>query len=135
MNAKDAETLKQLETRRQMLEAETAALKSDFVRAELKWTDAEKRLAGIEKKIEDIKERNSKPVVTEHAILKYLEYAKGVDLSVIAQEILSEETAKRIMMLGSGKYPIGGGMKAVVKGRAIVSLSRSKRVSDAGSEG
>jgi len=43
-------------------------------------------------------------------------------LDVIKGDILTENTIKAIKTLGSGKYQISSGLKAVVKGGNVVSV-------------
>lgn len=65
---------------------------------------------------------SQEPQVTEHALLRYIERTYGVDLDDIRKIILTPEMDKAIRTLGSGKYPLPGGGKAVVKGFSIVSV-------------
>jgi len=62
------------------------------------------------------------PIVTEHAILRYLERTMDLDMDEIKNKILSESTVEQIKILGNGKYPIGGGRKVVVKDMTAISV-------------
>ena len=122
MNVSDAETLKQLETRAAKLEAERDALADELAQTQDRLFEANTRRTAVLNQIDQILRRNQNPVVTEHAILRYLERANGVDREEIVAAILSPKTIEQIRTLGSGKYPIGNGLKAVVKGNTVVSI-------------
>lgn len=88
---------------------------------------AQKEHAKAQQQLETVKKdinlaTDTEPTVTEHAIIRYLERVMGLDLDNIRNEILSPEVATQIKALGGGKYPIGDGHKAVVKGMAVVSI-------------
>jgi chromosome segregation ATPase len=57
----------------------------------------------IKKEIEDLKKKLARPIVTEHAILRYFERILGYDLDDIREEILSEEVLGYIHQMGISK--------------------------------
>jgi predicted nucleic acid-binding Zn-ribbon protein len=60
--------------------------------------------------------------VSDHAIIRYLERTKGIDIGVIKQEILSNELRNYVDTLGpNGQYPIGNS-KYVVKNSVVVTI-------------
>lgn len=122
VNVSDAETLKQLETRATKLQVERDAVFDEISELSARLNDTDSRLSVIRRKIDHLKTRNETPMVTEHAMLRYLERAKGVDRDEVSAEILSPKTIEQIRTLGSGKYPIGDGLRAVVKGNTVVSI-------------
>lgn len=51
-------------------------------------------------------EHNGNIKVSEHAMLRYLERVKGIDLHEIEKEIITEDIVKWVEMLGgNGSYP------------------------------
>jgi hypothetical protein len=48
---------------------------------------------------------NDSIIITEHAILRYLERVKGLDISEIKKEIVDNKLFRKIKALGSGYYP------------------------------
>lgn len=60
--------------------------------------------------------------ITDHAIVRYLERHKGIDMNAIRSEILTETTTAYIQQLGDGKYPIGDGRRLVVKNKTVVTV-------------
>lgn len=57
-----------------------------------------------------------------HAVLRYLERKLGINLDEIRAEILNEQILAQIEQFGSGKFPLDGGLKAVVKQNVVVSV-------------
>lgn len=120
MAIKSTQELKQLQSRRTKLLASIKVAEEDSKEKNRLCSQLKEQLKAINQKITDLE--NSEVIVTEHAIIRYLERAMGLDLEQIKREILSERNEALIEQLGSGKYPIGSGLKAVVKGKAIVSI-------------
>jgi chromosome segregation ATPase len=111
--------LKQMQVRKTKAEAEVATLKDEMRRAQQAFQEAENRLTALNKQIADA---SKEPVVTEHALLRYVERVMGLDLDQVKSEILTDDTIKLMKTLGDGKYPIHDGHKAVVKGMNVVSI-------------
>ena len=68
----------------------------------------------------------SEPKLSEHAILRYLERVKGIDLDAITQEILTEERKEAIRNFGTVKLPLEKGAKLVVREGTIVTVTPKK---------
>ena len=81
-----------------------------------------KQLQDIAKKIKDINDGDRPPVITEHALLRYLERVKGIDIKEIKKEILPEDIADIIGKLGSGKFIVNKKFKLIVKNKVIKSI-------------
>jgi len=118
-NLKRSAQKKQLETRKTKLIEEVNALKTDL-------REVEKRLSNRKTKIKSIeaslKELNTTPYVSEHALLRYLERTFNLDLDAIKEKILTKESKLLIEKLGNGKYPIENGRKIIVKNKCVVSV-------------
>lgn len=78
------------------------------------------QLAKLEKQISDI--NKNQLVVTEHALLRYIERVHGVDLDAIHDELLSDTLVAQIEALGDGCYPIGNQTQVRVKNNVIVTV-------------
>jgi predicted nucleic acid-binding Zn-ribbon protein len=63
-------------------------------------------------------------VVSEHAMLRYLERAHGIDPDELKQHILTSQVRTMINGMASGKFPLGNGMRAVVKDRVIITIEQ-----------
>ena len=61
--------------------------------------------------------------VSEHAIIRYLERVKGVDIEILKNEILTDQIKNLIETLGgNGTYPSDKGFKALVKDFTITTI-------------
>lgn len=114
-----AHALKQLQTRKAKLAAELARLDTERREAAKAYADAEAKLRQVEY---DISNFAKEPVVSEHAIIRYMEREMGLDLELIRNEILTAERKALIKRLGDGKYPLGNS-KAIVKDLVVVSIA------------
>jgi len=61
-------------------------------------------------------------IISEHAMLRYIERALGVDLDAMKKEILTEALIAGVAFCRSGKFPIKDGIKAVVKNNVVVTI-------------
>ena len=120
MSVKKSQLLKQLQTRKAKLEVDVQQLGRSAKEAQKDHAKAQQQLEHVKKEITEA--TDTEPTVTEHAIIRYLERVMGLDLDNIRAEILCPGVTLQIKSFGSGKYPIGDGHKAVVKGQAVVSI-------------
>jgi hypothetical protein len=65
-------------------------------------------------------------VVSEHAILRYLERVRGIDLDDIKKEILPEHVEAQVRTLGNGTYPVGQTHKARVQNNVITTVTANQ---------
>ncbi len=96
------------------------ALEKEAKEKQQEHSKALNQLHSVNREIKGLQE--SKVIVSEHAILRYLERVMNVDIEQIRSLILTEDNVTLIENMGSGKYPIGNGMKAVVKNKTVVSV-------------
>ncbi len=120
MTIKKTQKLKQLQSRKARLEIDVAETAKDLKSLRKKHQKAEQQLGSINKEIAQL--QDSEIIISEHAILRYLERSKGFDIETIKNEILNDTTKLAIQNMGSGKYPIGNGLKACVKNNTVVSI-------------
>jgi len=117
--------LKELQSRRAALDARLKRLGEE--RAETSRLLAE-CAAAIGRLDEKIAALTKQPTVTEHAMLRYLERAEGLDLAALADKILTKEIRERIDQFNSGRFPLGDtGLRAVVKNKVVVSVVEKGR--------
>lgn len=122
MGVKESHELKQLETRREKLKVELEArarARDEAVRAH---SDVLCKLQAVEKSIDSLQRASEKPVVTEHAMLRYLERVRGLDLQAVQDEILNESRLAAINTLKSCRLPIGDGNLLLVENRTVKSV-------------
>ncbi len=123
MKNADSHQLKILQTRRDKMEIEvkeTLRLKHEHDR---RYEEARNKLKQLDDQIVAFEAASSVPIVTEHALLRYLERAKGIDLADLRREILTERNIETINLLNSCKIPIGEGLSLIVRNRTIVSIA------------
>jgi len=122
MSLKDSQELKQLQSRETKLSTELKHLSEEDVSIQRKLAKERRRLATLKKKISSLKQKSAVPIVSEHAILRYIERTMGVDVEHLKQEILTDKVLDQFKVLGSGKYPTTGGCKAVIKDGVVVTV-------------
>lgn len=84
---------------------------------------AERNLKNTEEELKKLKTGN-KIIVSEHAVLRYLERTMELDLKAVENEILSEEVVSQYKTLGNGKYPVSNGCKAVIKDNVVLTITK-----------
>jgi hypothetical protein len=115
----NAHELKQLESRRTKLIAETKSYHADFVAVRKLYDDSNAALKEVEEKIAAARQH---PMISEHAILRYAERVLGLVTDKIRHQLLTPETKAMINAVGSGKIPTGNGVKLVVKDKTVVTV-------------
>lgn len=81
----------------------------------------------IKKEKRDIVKRidllaRERSIVTDHAVLRYLQRVKGIDIEAVRDEILAHDAAGLIDQLGNAKIPIGNGCRIVVEDYTVVTV-------------
>lgn len=116
-----ARELKRLKTEEKLLMVELGQKRAII-------SGAQKDINTITEKMDEIKkqqkaiEEQSAIVVTEHAMLRYLERVKGIDLAAIQKEIVSDQIRMQVQVLGgSGQYP-NNGFAVVMKNYKVVTV-------------
>lgn len=120
MSATDSQKLKQLESQKAKLK-----VKRDSILAEAKEKSRDAtalgiQLAAVDKQIKELKKKNI--VVSEHAIIRYLERVQGVNMKDIKRAILNEKNKALVDELSTCNIPIGNGVSIVVKDRTVVTV-------------
>lgn len=112
-----ASELKRLQTRARDIRVELSAL---AIEAEERLKRNNQLVAELEEINQAIKKLcDKKPVITEHAMLRYLQRVHGVDLSLIEDEILTERNVEMIRFAGTGNIKCGGYTLVVQDGKVI----------------
>lgn len=122
MKPNQSQELKGLETRLKKAEAYYELTCSDHREAKKKMDEAWAVIQNIKDMIFNLKESTKTPIVTEHAILRYLERQKGIDMDSIHKCILTDKNIEIINQLGTGKITNADGMKIVFKNRTVVTV-------------
>lgn len=102
-------------------------LEAEFLKIQLQNIQDEyifKKKQADEIRIEMLKAAKTETIkVSEHAILRYLERVKGLNIEEIEKEIVSEEIIKFVEQLGgSGQYP-NKGFNVLMKNFTVTTIT------------
>jgi len=101
--------LKALETRKRKVNAKLRGRKEEQVVLSREINQLIKNIGDLHQRIEKLKtneiETNKSITVTEHAILRYLERVRGIDIEEVKREIAPPTILLQIRALGAGSYP------------------------------
>ena len=61
-----------------------------------------------------VKKRN-KVIVSEHAMLRYIERVLGIDLKEIENRILTDEIKEQYKIIGSGRFSINDEFRTLIR--------------------
>ena len=115
--------LKLLQTQRDKLELEVKELLLVKREHDQIYESAKSKLKELMGKITEFEINATSPIITEHAYLRYLERAKGINLAELHREILTDKIIETINLLQSCKIPFGSGLSLVVRNRTIISVT------------
>jgi hypothetical protein len=114
------ENLKSLQLILKKNQDERDLLISQMKELQLEVDAKEANIFEIEDKIQKLE--SNQIILSEHAILRYLERVENIDIEEVKNKILTEEFKKQFSVLGDGKYPIGNKFFARVKDNVVVTI-------------
>lgn len=123
MALKQKEELKKLQSLMVKQKSEIDLIKRERQLVDERLAVAERNLRKTEDELKKMKTGN-KIIVSEHAVLRYLQRIMELDLKAVENEILTDETLKQYRTLGNGKYPISNGCKAVIKDNVVITVTK-----------
>ena len=113
--------LKQLTTQLQKATAEAEAIKIEIAGQHKELSLKLEKIAELKTAIAKI-QQEKKVAVSEHAILRYLERVKGLDIAKIKSEILTPEIMGYAEKLGDGEYQ-NNGFTLIIKNYTVVTIT------------
>jgi len=122
MAIKEKEELKKLNTLQVKLQSEIEAIKIEREILNNKLQSAERNLGKIREEIKKLKEGN-KIIVSEHAMLRYIERVLGIDLKEIERRILTDEVKEQYKIVGNGRFPINDEFRALIRDNVVVTIT------------
>lgn len=135
----EPQLLKSLQTKRKLLKRDILVKGTIYTEAKVaydkehkEYHDLTAELREVEKNIKSFKQKvkdRKVPIVTEHAMLRYVEHVYGINLEDIQNNILTDRNVLAYKTLGNGRYPvgdIGSGCKAVIKNGSVVTVVNTK---------
>ena len=122
MAIKGKEELKKLNTLQVKLQSEIEAIKIEREILNNKLQSAERNLGKIQEEIKKLKEGN-KIIVSEHAMLRYIERVLGINLKEIERRILTDEVKEQYKIVGNGRFPINDEFRALIRDNVVVTIT------------
>ena len=126
MAIKGKEELKKLNTLQVKLQSEIEAIKIEREILNNKLQNAERNLGKIREEIKKLKEGN-KIIVSEHAMLRYIERVLGIDLKEIERRILTDEVKEQYKIVGNGRFPINDEFRALIRDNVVVTITGDEK--------
>ena len=104
-----------------IITGEAEALKVEIANRQRELATKTKAIEGLSRQIESLN-KNGELKVSEHAIVRYLERVKGVDITEIEREILNDNVVSYVSKLGgNGKFP-NGDYQVVMKDFTVTTI-------------
>lgn len=116
----DVRKIKQLQSQLNKMIADAEVMKIDVANKQREYDRKLSAIADIKKLIEGMCKTDDIKL-SEHAVIRYLERVKGLDVQSIKDDILTEEVTYLINTLGNGKYPIND-FNIVVKDKTVITI-------------
>ena len=113
--------IKGLKSQIKKLEGEAESIKIEVSNKQREYNAKLNQAKNIQEELDKLD--NDKTLrVTEHAIVRYLERVKGVNISEIEKEILNSDVLKMVNTLGgTGGYPTNG-FKVLIKDYTVTTI-------------
>jgi hypothetical protein len=81
------------------------------------------KLAHLKDKLTKLQKSHEEPIISEHAILRYLERVDGIDLETVKQKIMDEKTKSLVKFMGGNGKITREGFKIIVKNNTIITIT------------
>jgi chromosome segregation ATPase len=116
--------LKRLKRELRLLQDDRAAIIQRHREITTERSRVDRGIETVQNKIEALKRRGKSLIVSEHALLRYIERVMGVDLEDLKNEILTDDVLLKIKALQGcdGVYPSKGGFQLRVKDNTVVTI-------------
>ena len=122
MGMKERQEIKQLESIKNDLTGKLQGLKTQKSNLDKEISLTFENINNIVKKIEKLKV-SSNLIISEHAIIRYIERVLNIDIEDITNKILTEEVKKQSEVLGNGTYSVNEGeFRVVIKDGVVVTV-------------
>jgi hypothetical protein len=122
-NIKETNILKGLQTQLERASGEFEALKlqQNEIIAHIQYK--KKQVDDLKNKIKQFESTKNKPlIVSEHAILRYLERVEGLDINSVIEKIATPDIKKMAEVLGNGTFPSGNNFSVKVNNNIAITV-------------
>ena len=120
----DTQKLKSLQVKRSKIQGDLDDIRKTLKELETRMVEREKALSQIQQELNELADSN--PVVSEHALLRYVERVLGINLKEAEKDIMSKENLEIINQLSSGKIPFKKDLVLVVKNKTVITIIDQK---------
>lgn len=121
MSIKSSEKLKALNNRKLTLEGKLSVSKQQQKSISKEVSTLKQELHRINQEIKEL--QILEPVVSDHAVLRYLERVHSINVTKIKEEIKLELLKYTNTLGGTGKFPINGGGTAIMKDMVVTTIT------------
>lgn len=111
--------LKRLQVRRNKLQSEISSIREEKYSLTREETLKMQELSKVNKQLD--KKKKGALIISEHAMLRYMERVKHLDIDELKMLIAPENTRKLIERFGQGKFPAGT-HNLVVKNNTVLTV-------------
>lgn len=80
----------------------------------------------LDKVIKELEAFDKEVIVTDHAVLRYLERVENVDVDLIKKKLLPPSLENQIKVLGSGEFAVDGFKVRVRRGVVVTVINGEK---------
>lgn len=122
MSAGDHAELKGLETRRQTADRELKGVMEELSKVQSRVSIAQAEIRKIDERLFQLKRSDKDIIISEHAILRFLERVKKIDIEATKKEILSDLARAQAKALGNGTFPVSATHRVKVKDNTVVTI-------------
>lgn len=121
--ARQTQQIKALETQISKKKDQVKALQGQQVATQTELTAERKRLKELNRRLESLRHKKKKPTISDHAIVRYLERVKGMDIVAVKAEMLNPQIIELTKKLGhNGEFPSGEGWSVRMKNGNVVTV-------------
>lgn len=118
-------TLKSLQTKLHQLKSDLEVFKQKESQVSKQIQQTQDAIAKVEHSISKLTKREI--VVSEHAILRYLERIEGIDMEEVCRKILPDAVKQQSELIGDGNFPVNG-HTVRIKSRVVMTVVANKVV-------
>lgn len=123
--------LKHLTTRKEQAERRLKALREELSSLDQKIRSETREIGDIDSQIAKLqtkaKNQTKTVVFTEHAILRYLERVKGLDIDQVKKEMVPDLVTQQIRAMGNGEYPVGTHSVKIKDNTVVTILTKEEK--------
>ena len=117
---KKTQQVKGYKTQISKLEAEVSVVKQEIKIKRDELQRKEKHIAELHAKIKKLQNKGGLKV-SEHAIVRYLERVKGIDMEQLENEIANDQVKELVTKFKQGTFPAGN-FSVVVKDNTVITI-------------